>query len=171
VSHRRRAPLQRQARLRAVESLDLALLVHTQHQGVVRLTCPRNLEPRESWPGPWESSVSDETLGVVRKPRAVRRVGSWADSGSPEGTSHAAPEPDLSGEIAHGGKTYPGQHEAIIDPELYRTGVPPTDANDCSARRGAEPAGEPHPRCGWPPDDADACHAFRDVQGPSVPRP
>ena len=63
------------------------------------------------------------------------------------------------GEIAHQGNVYPGQHEAIVDAELWRIVQDKLAANRRARawrrRRGAEPAGRPDRRWRRQSDDAD----------------
>jgi hypothetical protein len=67
------------------------------------------------------------------------------------------------GDIVHQGTAYPGQHKAIIDPELWQIVQDKLAANRQErsfggGRGGAEPVGRPDRRCRRQSDDADPCH-------------
>jgi site-specific DNA recombinase len=65
------------------------------------------------------------------------------------------------GEITHQGTAYPGQHKAIIDPELWQIVQNKLAANrqEHSLAVGAEaPSLLADRRCRRPSDDADPCH-------------
>ena len=74
------------------------------------------------------------------------------------------------GDIVHQGEAYPGQHEAILDPELWQIVQDKLAAQSAGAcigggRGGAEPVGRFDRRCRRQSDDADPRHK----EGQAIP--
>jgi site-specific DNA recombinase len=81
-----------------------------------------------------------DRLGILIKRRARAGDGWPADTGSPAAPSDVLQNRIDRGDIVHQGEAYPGQHEALIDPELWQIVQEKLIANRHERARGSRSA-------------------------------